>query len=226
MQSIKKMCIAASVGLAATLASVTPAQAAIYTGHWDPDYGSAFPDLGWEGNATFSIPDACLARSGWVSNVDDCSGGGMKILSAEVSFYSLSSSPTFSESKAMVAPTNIVETLTFDPNVAVYKMYVSGNQLQAVSSNFLGPVQATSSIAGGGAYYFDLKFFESTSNNVGLYHTLGYADPLCAYTGVPAGCGMSSSTPTMTLSLVPEPSTLALALLGLTGLLGLRRRNG
>ncbi len=225
MPSIKKMCIAASVGVAATLASVTPAQAAIYTGHWDPGYGAPFPDLGWEGNAMFSIPDACLARSGWVSNVDDCSGGGMKILSAEVDFYSLSAPTTFASSRTMVAPTHIVETLTFDPNVAVYKMFVSGNKLQAVSSNFLGPVQATSSIAGGGAYYFDLKFFESTSNNVGLYHTLGYADPICAYTGVPAGCGMSSSMPTMTLTLVPEPGTFALAMLGLAGLLGVRRRN-
>ena len=211
MQSVKKMWFAASVCAAAALASITPAQAAIYTGHWDPAYGAAFPELGWEGDATFFIPDACLASSGWISNVDSCSGGGMKILSAEINFYDLA------------APTTTIETLTFDPNVAVYKMYVEANQLQAVSANFLGPVQATSSIAGGGAYYFDLKFLESTSNNVALYHTLGYADPICAYTGVPAGCGMSSSMPTMTITPVAEPGTFALALLGMAGLLGVRR---
>lgn len=213
MQSVKKLWIAASVCVAATLASVAPAQAAIYTGHWDPAYGAPFPSLGWEGDAQFFIPDACLAGSGWISNVDSCSGGAMTILSADIKFYDLS------------APSTIVETLTFDPSATVYKMYVSGNQLTAVSSDFLGPVQASSSIAGGGAYYFDLKFLESTSNNVALYHTLGYADPICAYTGVPAGCGVSSSMPTITITPVPEPGTFALALLGLAGLLGVRRRS-
>jgi hypothetical protein len=49
-------------------------------------------------------------------------------------------------------------------------------------------VQAFSSLAGGGVNYFDLKFLEATSNNVQLFHTVGHTDPICAYTGVPAGC--------------------------------------
>jgi len=123
-----------------------------------------------------------------------------------------------------------VETLTFDPNVLVYKMHVGGNQLDGVSTDFLGPVQAFSSLAGGGVNYFDLKFLEAVTNNVQLFHTVGHTDPICAYTGVPAGCGISETSPTMTLTLVtapiPEPETYALYIAGLgAAWFAKRRRN-
>ena len=109
-------------------------------------------------------------------------------------------------------------------------MHVGGNQLDGVSTDFLGPVQAFSSLAGGGVNYFDLKFLEAVTNNVQLFHTVGHTDPICAYTGVPAGCGISETSPTMTLTLVtapiPEPETYALYIAGLgAAWFAKRRRN-
>ncbi|MEO7337738.1 MAG: PEP-CTERM sorting domain-containing protein, partial [Caldimonas sp.] len=87
-------------------------------------------------------------------------------------------------------------------------------------------VQAFSSIAGGGVNYFDLKFLESVTSNVQLFHTVGHTDPICAYTGTPAGCGISENTPTMILTPVPEPSTYALYLGGIAlGWFARRRRS-
>src|SRR4029453_15640182 len=47
--------------VAATLGSVGTAQAALYTGKWDPAYGAIFPNLGWEASAVFDVPAPCLA---------------------------------------------------------------------------------------------------------------------------------------------------------------------
>lgn len=210
---IRSALIYAAVCVAAVLGGAGPARAAIYTGNWDPLYGPAFPSLGWEGSATFFIPDACLSGSGWIANTDACAGGEMKVLSAEVDVYNASD-----PSRA------VVEGLDFDPNVLVYKMRVDDNQLTGVSTDFLGPVPAFASIAGGGAYYFDLKFFEAVTENVQLFHTIGHTDPICAYTGTPEGCGFSATRPTMVLTAVPEPSTFALCLGGLVIGWRVRRR--
>jgi len=190
------------------------AQAAIYRGNWDPAYGASFEGLGWKGTASFFVPDACLAGSGWIANTDGCAGGEMKVLSANVSFYNTGD-----------ASMTAVETLTFDPSVLVYKMHVSGSLLDGVSTDFLGPVQAFSTLAGGGVNYFDLKFLETTTNNVQLFHTVGHTDPICAFTGIPAGCGFSETSPTMTLTpAIPEPETYALYLAGLGAAWFARRR--
>lgn len=203
--------VGAAVFVAAMLGGAQSARAAIYGGSWDPAYGAAFSGLGWKGSATFFIPDACLADAGWIDNTaSTCANGGMKVLSATVVLYDLNS---------LAAP----ETLQFDPNVQVYQMFVNAGQLEGVSSNFLGPVHATSSFAGNGTNYFDLKFLPSTTQMVQLYHTVGNIDPICVYTGTPAGCGFSASSPTMILTLVPEPATYALVLAGL-GAIGLTMR--
>lgn len=213
MSRLNSAFLSAAIFVAAALGAA-PALAAVYTGHWDPAYGPAFPSLGWTGNATFSIPDPCLDESGWIANTDSCAGGAMKILDAEINFYNTSD-----------LSMAVVETLNFDPNVLVYKMRVDDSQLTGVSTDFLGPVQAFASIAGGGTNYFDLKFFESVTNNVQLFHTVGHTDPICAYTHVPEGCGFSATMPTMTLTPVPEPGTFALCLGGLmTGWMVRRRR--
>ncbi len=84
-----KQCAAAALAIAA-LTCATSANAIVYRGAWDPAFGAAFPDLGWNGVASFYVPDACLALSGTVLNSDPCSSGGMSILSADVGFYKLS----------------------------------------------------------------------------------------------------------------------------------------
>ena len=75
--------------VAAGLVCSAPSQAVIWVGAWDPAFGAAFPQLGWRGEAKFFVPDACVAESGWVFNFESCSGGEMKVLSAEVEFYKL-----------------------------------------------------------------------------------------------------------------------------------------
>jgi len=56
----------AALMFAAGLAFSAPSQAIIIVGAWDPAFGSAFPELGWRGEAKFFVPDACLAESAGV----------------------------------------------------------------------------------------------------------------------------------------------------------------
>jgi hypothetical protein len=139
-------------GLAAALlllgiTAFTPARAISYIGKWDPAFGAAFPDLGWRGQATFFVPDPCLAQNGWVLNSDSCSAFGMKIVSAEVEFYKLSD------------PTNTAfqETLFFNtPSNAVLSMDLNNGLLEGVYGGFLYSVPSTIPLAGGGFTEFAL----------------------------------------------------------------------
>ena len=203
--------LSAVVSIAGVLGCAGSAQAAFYTGTWDPTFGGIFPDLGWKGTATFFIPDACLSESGTISNSDACSGGGMKLLSASVDFYNATLDP---------AGLNILETLTFDPLALpvgfIYSMDVTDGQLTGVSSAFSAPVQAFSSIAGNGTYFFDLTFLDSDSdpNSLGgaqLAYTKGAVSPYCAFNGSTSKCGFSQTTAAVAYApAVPEPESYAL----------------
>jgi hypothetical protein len=205
----------AVVSLVAALGCAGSANAAIYAGTWDPDFGGAFSGLGWKGEATFFIPDSCLALSGLISNSNSCSGGGMQVLDAEVTFYDYAN------------PSTVYETLTFTPLAnTVLGMYVDAgtHQLSGVNTNFLGPVESLAGPAAGN--YFDLVFQQS---KVALYYTpdTTYNPGTCASGPLALdGCGVSLNIPTMTITPVPEPGTYALLLAGL-GVMGFvaRRRS-
>src|SRR3954469_16382140 len=66
---------------AATLAfAAGSAQAAVYSGRWDPSFGGIFPDLGWKGSATFILPDSCVGLTGSFANAAaGCGGNGMQV---------------------------------------------------------------------------------------------------------------------------------------------------
>lgn len=221
---VRTALIGAGVFVVAMLAGAESAQAAIYRGSWDPAYGAAFPDLGWKGTATFLIPDACLSGAGAILNTDPCSNNGMKMLGANVSFYNSTNDPQ---------GLNILETITFSSPPAipvVYSMQVTNHVLTGVDTGYSNPVQAFNSLAGGGNYYFALQFFSSDTNNVQLFHMPGYMDPSCSY-GPRSNplCGYNDQSPanqpTMTLTQVPEPATVALVLAGLGAIsLTVRRR--
>jgi len=78
-----------------TLANIGPAEAGRVTGRFDPSFGAdgllGIPpalNLGWEGTADFTVPDACLAAPGLNNtplNTPSCVGMRMELL--EVSFY-------------------------------------------------------------------------------------------------------------------------------------------
>jgi hypothetical protein len=193
------------------LTSFTPARAISVIGKWDPSFGAAFPDLGWRGEATFLVPDACLGESGWVLNSDSCSAFGMKIISAEVEFYKLSD------------PTNSAfqETLMFStPSSAVVSMELNGGLLEGVYGTFLYSRPSTLPLAGGGFTEFVL-FFEGdlarmfyVSTPPGGEQTAGFSDR-----------SPSDGSPFMTFRVVPEPMSLSLLGLGLLFTAWLARRS-
>jgi hypothetical protein len=189
--------------------AASPAHAVSIIGKWDPSFGAAFPDLGWRGSATFFLPDPCLGESGFVSNFDSCSSGGMKILSAEVEFYKVSdpTNPTFQE------------TLLFDtPSDAVVGMSLDGGLLTGVFGAFLYPRSSTLPLAGGPFTEFWL-FFEGD-----LARMLYVSDP----TEGKKTFGFSDENPAdgrpfMTFSVVPEPGSLALLLVSLLAMFSFAR---
>ncbi|MGZ8273271.1 MAG: PEP-CTERM sorting domain-containing protein [Burkholderiaceae bacterium] len=196
----------------AALACAAPVQAAYYTGDWDPGFGPAFPELGWRGEATFFVPDACLAKTGWVFNFAGCSSFGMQLVSAEVDFYKLSdpSNPAFQE------------TLSFGTaSDAVLKMKIVDGALAGVIGTFDYFLSSTLPIAG--APYTDfVLFFE------GDYARMLYVSK--PDDGWPS-IGLSSLNPVsggssfITFRPLPEPGSLALVGLGLAlvGWAGRRR---
>ena len=196
---------ATAMAVASLVAFAPSAQAIQYTGAWDPSFGSAFPDLGWRGEATFFVPDACLSQSGWVFNFDSCSSNGMKLVSAEVEFYRLSD------------PTNTAfhETLLFDvASPWVLSMKLENGLLTGVLGTFNYFVPSTLPLAGG-PYTDFVLLFENDIARMGFvsdppegHKTSGFSDR-----SPPDG------TPFITFRVVPEPASLPLLLLGI-GVMG------
>ncbi len=154
--SFGKNLLGAVVSATIVLCSAGPAQAAVYKGIWDPTYGTPFPNLGWKGEAFFDVPASCISQAAdWYGNTGVCSG--LQVLSGTLSFYNASLDPLG------LSP---LETFTLNPSVTVYEVYTNGTALKGVSTGFFAPVVpsgAAMSIAGGGSYYFDLKFLKELS---------------------------------------------------------------
>jgi PEP-CTERM motif len=193
------------------VAAVTPARAISYAGKWDPAFESAFPDLGWRGEAIFFLPDACLAQSGWILNGDSCSAFGMRIVSAEVEFYKLSDStnPAFQETLSFNVASPAVASMKLDSNGLLTDVY----------GTFLYTLSSTLPFAGG-PYTDFLLFFQGD-----LARMIYESEP-------PGGkkiVGISDRNPpdgrpVMTFSVVPEPGSVTLALAALLVIAFLLRR--
>ena len=212
---IKQALLGAAFFLAATVGVVTPSQAAIYTGNWDPAFGaSQFPNLGWQGTVNISVPDACLGQTGTFSNsVAGCAFHGLSVLDAQIRFYDNS------------APGTILQTLNLAPTafingVTLVSTGSTTSNLIGVNSGFFDPVQGT--IPQAQNYWFHL-FLEGP--NAFLAYTLGQADtPTCIRTHQDATCGTSTIPAQVTYTpAIPEPETYALLASGLVAL-WLRRR--
>ncbi len=216
---LKNSLASGAVAAAALLGAVSPAQAVVYVGNWDPAFGGIFPNLGWKGTATFSLPTACDGLSGtFLNSAPGCGGGAISILSASVDFYNVA------------APSITLQTLNFTSPGAVTSVtlatplsisFVPGStQLVGLNASFSAGVLGTiaESKTSTDSYKFYLGF---NGNTTTLGYTLeNYGSFDCSPPpSSSASCGYSSSTPdvkfTRVTAAIPEPETYALMLAGL-----------
>lgn len=191
---LRKAVAGFAVSLAAAFGSVGSAQAAVYHGVFDPDFGGALTGLDWSGSILFSVPDSCLASAAANATIG-CPGATLD--SATVTFTGLGNETLDFSADLLGA----ILGVTFDSNA----------QVSGINTSFIGAVLSTTLPTN---EFFNLLFKGST---VLLSYMPGANDsPGCAF--LPgSGCGYSTTVPGhgMTVTLVPEPSTYALLLAGL-----------
>ena len=199
---------------AAAFGSAGPAQAAVYTGTYDPAYGGIFPQLGWRASALFNVPDACLAIGNGSNLPVSGACSGFDVLSAEVSFYNVAN------------PATTLQSYALDPNVIVNGIDIANSKLVGVDSGFFDFFVSDLAIAGGGKYSFSLLLYGGNQAQL-IFAFPQETSPGCAFLPVQgADCGVSANAATGVFAPIPEPETLALMLAGLgaVGLAGRRRR--
>lgn len=220
----------AMCALVLSLAVPGPAQAAFYAGAWDPAFGPAFPGLGWRGEATFFVPDACLSIGGTITAGDACTtgpGGGLKILSAEMEFYNLA------------APATTLETLFFStPSTLVASVTLSGGELTSVFGLFPYLVPTTLTLAGAPDTSFGLGFLgtvaiscyyekekeDDRSRRPASIRIPGFPPGSAGCSDLEASDGSGPFLKFTRVSAVPEPSVLLLLAGAVLGLAGAARR--
>ncbi|HKO67501.1 MAG TPA: PEP-CTERM sorting domain-containing protein [Burkholderiaceae bacterium] len=196
---------------ATALGSAGSAQAATYTGNWDPVYGGIFPELGWTASGLFEVPESCLAIG--TDNNIPISGrcAGFDVLSAEVSFYNVAD------------PGTVLNSYALDPNVIVNGINLTGGDLSGIDTGFFDFFVSELPIAGNGQYGFSLILFGGNLAQL-IFANPAQTSPGCAFLPVPgASCGISANPAIGEFAPVSEPATLALMLAGL-GAIGFAAR--
>lgn len=228
----------AMAAMAAVLGFVTTSHAAVYVGAWDPPYGNAFPNLGWRGEVVINAPTNCGASASF-TGVAPCTPGAAFVTSAFVELYLLDTGPAL--------PT--YNTLTFTPSsMNVVNLAFSGGALTgAVTSRSNWIYDATMDVEfalqfafGGMAVAPTLPKVTGASTYSGP--VLWYKDMVCIrehharndydheeecekYKTVTGTNDLASAAtrPQLSFTQVPEPSSLALVLAGMMGVVGVRR---
>jgi len=227
----------AAAGLCLGLAG--PAHAIIYVGTFDPAYdnvgGGTYNGVyGYRGQAKFSVADNCLNVDGFnLANTTSC--GALSVLSASLTVYEIAQ-------EATPTPNSITHdtagpTLTALTQPEVYGVIVKNGKLDGVVTNYFGGVDfLLSSFAETSPFSETLwmRFFDSrVTGPVGEFFFSGVgADPVDLCNSVPVNgisCPGTQSNPSNPVGFtqVPEPASVALALLALAaGGVATARRQG
>jgi hypothetical protein len=221
-----------AMAAAALFAAVSPAQAIVYVGNWDPAFGSIFTNLGWRGTTEVVLPDVCNGLTGSFANASSnpCGSFGFSTQNAKVEFYSLAD-----PLKATVETLNF-GSVGFVSSVSLNTPPGNGSPtaLTGVTTGYSTRLAASSAPARDplnldSSFFFYLKFDGGVASMAYSNQNIPSID--CTANFTPAYCGVSdpNNRPVVRFSQVgaiPEPETYALMLAGL-GALGfaVRRRN-
>lgn len=225
---------AALLGLVTAFAAAGSAHAIVYQGKWDPAYGDPFNDLGWRGEIKIDAPTNCGAAAGFTGMVT-CAPGAATVLLATVELYLLSDVDT------------VINTLTFAPpapaTFTVNKLQLAGGLATGfVTGRSAWLYDATYDV--NFALEFAVNGVVGTALPAGMTVPTDYSGPILIYQDKvcieehhkrgdydhddECDCykyvygtndlKSADSRPVLTVSVVPEPGSLALVLAA--GLLG------
>lgn len=204
------------LGATAVLAAPGSARAAVYVGSFDPAFGPAIPNLGFRGQGTFFVPDACLSLTGFVTFAD-CPG--MSITSGFIDFYDTRSTPP---------PPTVASQSYVPPAQSLIEILLgAGGNLLAVETGAIGPrFVVVPDTFGDGSLFAGNTWLEFQDGHV----FEGFPPPAGAYLlACPGdGCGLDvadrSNTAIVTFTRVPEPESIGLVATALAIVAFLRRR--
>jgi hypothetical protein len=219
---LKNSLASGAIAAAALLGAVSPAQAIVYVGNWDPAFGSIFTNLGWRGTTEVVLPDACNGLTGSFANASSnpCGSYGFSTRNAKVEFYSLAD-----PSKVTVETLNF-GTVGFVSSVSLNTPGVGApTALTGLTTSYSSRLAATSETARdplnpGSSFYFYLKFDGGVASMAYSNTNLPNIDCTANFS---ASCGVSDpvNRPVIRFSQVgaiPEPETYALMLAGLAAM--------
>jgi hypothetical protein len=225
---LKNSLASSAIAAAALLGTVSPAQAIVYVGNWDPAFGAIFTNLGWRGTTEVVLPDACNGLTGSFANASSnpCGSYGFSTQNAKVEFYSLAD-----PLKATV------ETLNFGSVgfVSSVSLNTPGTgaptALTGVTTSYSSRLGASSEPARdpldpGSSFFFYLKFDGGVASMAYSNQNLPNVDCTSGFNTSFCGVSAVDLQPVVRYALagaIPEPETYALMLAGL-GALGFAAR--